>query len=87
MGKGKATSLLSDVLARVKPGRPGFLAWYQRLDATLLAELQQLRDQWHAGAISSQKRALAVAIADAVADRGNEKPSETAVIAWLNKKD
>ena len=85
MAKAKPT-LLDDVLSRVKTKRPGFAPWYERLPDDLRVELDALRQQWHAGQIASQKRALAVAIAEVVADRGNTKPGEQAVIAWLSRK-
>ena len=85
MAKAKPT-LLDDVLSRVKTKRPGFAPWYERLPDDLRVELDALRQQWHAGHIASQKRALAVAIAEVVADRGNTKPGEQAVIAWLSRK-
>jgi hypothetical protein len=86
VAKAKAQSLLDDVLARVKPTRPGFLPWYDKLPSDLLAELRSIRERFQAGDVASQKRALAVAIAEAVADRGHPKPGEQAVIAWLNRR-
>ena len=85
MAKAKPT-LLDDVLSRVKTKRPGFAPWYERLPDDLRVELDALRQQWHAGQIGSQKRSLAVAIAEVVAERGNPKPGEQAVIAWLSRK-
>ena len=85
MAKAKIT-LLDDVLSRVKAKKPGFLPWYERLPDDLRAELDAIRAQFHAGAIASQKRSLATAIAEVVAERGHPKPGEQAVIAWLSKR-
>jgi hypothetical protein len=85
MGKAKAT-LLDDVLARVKTKRPGFQPWNERLPDDLRGELAAIRERFHAGDIASQKRALATAIAEVVAERGHPKPGEQAVLAWLNRK-
>jgi len=85
MAKGKAT-LLDDVLARVKTRRPGFIPWHERLPDDLQAELSAIREQFHSGGIASQKRALATAIAEVVAERGNPRPGEQAVITWLNRR-
>ena len=85
MAKGKAT-LLDDVLSRVKTRRPGFLPWHERLPDDLRGELEALRQRWQAGQITSQKRSLAVAIAEVVADRGHPQPGEQAVVAWLSRK-
>jgi hypothetical protein len=85
MGKAKAT-LLDDVLARVKTRRPGFIPWHERLPDDLQAELSAIREQFHSGGIASQKRALATAIAEVVAERGNPRPGEQAVITWLNRR-
>jgi hypothetical protein len=74
------------VLARVKTRRPGFIPWHERLPDDLQAELAAIRSRFHAGEIASQKRALAVAIAEVVAERGHPKPGEQAVLAWLNRK-
>jgi hypothetical protein len=84
--KAKPASLLDDVLARVKAKRPGFMPWHERLPDDLQAELAAIRERFHAGGIASQKRALAVAIAEVVAERGHTKPGEQAVISWLNRK-
>jgi hypothetical protein len=84
--KAKPASLLDDVLARVKAKRPGFMPWNERLPDDLQAELAAIRERFHAGGIASQKRALAVAIAEVVAERGHTKPGEQAVLAWLNRK-
>ena len=86
VAKAKAPSLLDDVLARVKAKRPGFMPWNERLPDDLQAELAAIRERFHAGDIASQKRALAVAIAEVVAERGHTKPGEQAVITWLNRK-
>lgn len=86
MGKVKTQSLLNDVLSRVKKRRHGFLPWYLTLPDDLQGELEAIRQQWQAGAINTEKRGLAVAIAEIVAERGNPQPGEQAVIAWLNKK-
>jgi len=86
MAKGRATSLLDDVLARVKTRRPGFAPWYERLPEDLQDELVAIRTRFQAGDIDSQKKAFAVAIAEVVAERGHQKPGEQAVIAWLNRK-
>ena len=85
MAKGKAT-LLDDVLARVKTRKPGFIPWHERLPDDLQAELSAIRAQFHSGGIASQKRALATAIAEVVAERGNPRPGEQAVITWLNRR-
>lgn len=85
MAKAKST-LLDDVLARVKSKRPGFLPWHERLPDDLRGELDAIRSRFHAGAIASQKRALATAIAEVVAERGHPKPGEQAVLSWLNRK-
>jgi hypothetical protein len=85
MAKGKAT-LLDDVLARVKTRKPGFIPWHERLPDDLQAELSAIREQFHSGGIASQKRALATAIAEVVAERGNPRPGEQAVITWLNRR-
>lgn len=85
MAKTKLT-LIDDVLSRVKVRKPGFSPWYERLPDDLRGELEGLRQRWHAGQISSQKRALAVAIAEVVADRGHTQPGEQAVLAWLSRK-
>jgi hypothetical protein len=85
MGKAKAT-LLDDVLARVKTRKPGFIPWHERLPDDLQAELSAIREQFHSGGIASQKRALATAIAEVVAERGNPRPGEQAVITWLNRR-
>ena len=86
MPKAKPASLLDDVLARVKTRRPGFTPWHERLPDELQAELAAIRERFHAGEIASQKRALATAIAEVVAERGNPRPGEQAVISWLNRK-
>ena len=86
MAKAKAPSLLDDVLARVKTRKPGFIPWHERLPDDLQAELSAIREQFHSGGIASQKRALATAIAEVVAERGNPRPGEQAVITWLNRK-
>jgi hypothetical protein len=85
MGKAKPT-LLDDVLARVKTRKPGFIPWHERLPDDLQAELSAIREQFHSGGIASQKRALATAIAEVVAERGNPRPGEQAVITWLNRR-
>jgi hypothetical protein len=85
MPKGKAT-LLDDVLARVQTKRPGFLPWYARLPDDLRGELDAIRDRFQSGGIASSKRAMAVAIAEVVAERGQNKPGEQAVLAWLSRK-
>jgi hypothetical protein len=85
MAKAKAT-LLDDVLARVKTRKPGFIPWHERLPDDLQAELSAIREQFHSGGIASQKRALATAIAEVVAERGNPRPGEQAVITWLNRR-
>ena len=85
MAKGKAT-LLDDVLARVKTRKPGFIPWHERLPDDLQAELSAIREQFHSGGIASQKRSLATAIAEVVAERGNPRPGEQAVITWLNRR-
>ena len=86
MAKAKPTSLRDDVLSRIKVRRRGFLPWNQRLPDDLRAELDAIRDEWQAGAIQSEKRGLAVVIAEIVAERGHQKPGEQAVIAWLGKR-
>jgi hypothetical protein len=85
MAKAKST-LLDDVLARVKTKRPGFQPWNERLPDDLRGELAAIRERFHAGDIASQKRALATAIAEVVAERGHPKPGEQAVLGWLNRK-
>jgi hypothetical protein len=86
VAKAKAPSLLDDVLARVKTRKPGFIPWHERLPDDLQADLAAIRERFHAGGIASQKRALATAIAEVVAERGHTKPGEQAVLAWLNRK-
>ena len=86
MAKAKPTSLRDDVLSRITVRRRGFLPWNQRLPDDLRAELDAIRDEWQAGAIQSEKRGLAVVIAEIVAERGHQKPGEQAVIAWLGKR-
>lgn len=78
-----ATSLVSDVLARVKPteSRAG---WWKKLPPDVLEELEQLRARFHAGQLGDMtKTALARAIVDAVMDRGVEMPKYRQVITWL----
>ena len=86
MPKAAKASLLDDVLAKVKTRRPGFTPWNERLSDDLQAELAAIRERFQAGDIATQKRALATAIAEVVAERGYTKPGEQAVISWLNRK-
>ena len=76
-------SLVSDVLARVKPteSRAG---WWNKMPPDVLAELEQLRAKFHGGELGDiAKTNLARAIVDAVKDRGVEMPKLKQVIVWL----
>ncbi len=79
-------TLASDIAARIVEKRPGFPTWFERLPSDLQAALAGVRDQWHGGSLRVQQRALALAIAAEVADRGYPEPGVQAVIAWLRKK-
>lgn len=78
-----ATSLVSDVLARVKPteSRAG---WWKKMPPDVLAELEQLRARFHAGELGSmQKTALGRAIVEVATDRGLFVPRLKQVLEWL----
>lgn len=84
MAKGKATSLLDDVLSRASNNRPGFRTWFNRLPADAQAELSAVRESYNPN--THQTRAFALAIMEAAQERGWETGGIQAVIAWLQKR-
>lgn len=85
MAKGK--SLLDDVLARATNKPPGFRSWFDRLPAEAQAELAEVRERFHAGGNTIQKRAYAAAIMDAAKERGWKTSGIQGVLAWLNARN
>jgi ABC-type transporter Mla subunit MlaD len=84
VAKGKATSLLDDVLARSSNNRPGFRTWFERLPADAQAELDAVREAYNPN--THQTRAYALAILEAAQERGWATGGVQAVIAWLKKQ-
>jgi hypothetical protein len=82
--KAKATSLLSDVLAKAANNRPGFRTWFERLPAEARAELDVVRDAFDHR--THQKRAYALAVIAAAKERQWEIGGLQAVIAWLERR-
>lgn len=80
----KTPSLVDDVLARATPGRPGFRTWFERLPEDARAELQAVRERFDPTV--HQKRAYALAVIEAVKERGWEISGIQGVIAWLDGK-
>jgi len=77
--------LVDDVVQRVESRRGGNRTWFEKLPEDLQAELREVRVYFLS--TCRKKRPFAVAIAEAVAERGFEKPGEQAVVAWLNRAD
>lgn len=77
-------SLVSDVLARATPAKPGFKTWFARLPEDARTELEAVRAAFDPAV--HQKRAYALAVIAAAQERGWQISGEKQVIAWLNHK-
>jgi hypothetical protein len=58
-------------------------AWWERLDADTLAEVEAIRRDFHAGALGGSRSAVARAIASELTARGLVEIGWQGVTAWL----
>lgn len=77
----KATSGLLDSV------RSQVLSWWDVLDADAQAELLDVRRQYHAGKLGTQKHKIASSIVSHAKAAGWPIPSETVIVRWLLKND
>lgn len=88
MGTMRARSSLREgILAALPETFHGTRPWYQRIDADVLAELDQIRSDWHAGKIPTGAKTLARTIAIRLRQDGIATIGEQGVLAWLKQKD
>ena len=76
--------ITSLVRANVKNYRPGMKTWFDALPTDAQKALGKVRDDYAAGAVQGQKRAIARAIILVAKDRGWAISGEQRVLAWLD---
>lgn len=79
-------TLASDIASRIIQKKPGFPTWFDKLPKDLQDALDDVRQRYERGEITSQQKPFALAIAAEVADRGFPEPGTQAVLSWLRKK-
>jgi hypothetical protein len=76
--------LTSLVKAKIKNYRPGMKTWFDALPTDAQKALGKVRDDYAAGAVQGQKRAIARAIILVAKDQGWAISGEQRVLAWLD---
>lgn len=72
------------VRANVKNYQPGMRTWFDALPPDARKMLGKVRDDYAAGSIHGQKRAIARSIMDVAASKGWKTSGVQGVIAWLD---
>jgi hypothetical protein len=72
------------VRANVKNYHPGMPTWFDALPPDARKMLGKVRDDYAAGAIQGQKRAVAKSIMGVAASKGWKTSGVQGVIAWLD---
>lgn len=81
------SGLADAIRQNLRESRPGFLAWHRRVTPEHMAELLEVRRQWHAGELGSQLRPLAKLISQVLQARGIATVGIQGVQAWLRDRD
>lgn len=81
----KSTPSLSDAIrAAIPPVTARGQPWWKKIPAEVLAELEQLRDDWYAGRQPGSKTAVARAISEELTRRKLSDVQRQGVVTWLN---
>lgn len=65
--------------------RPGGAAWFDRLPDDGREALGKFRDDYRAGRVSGQKKAIALAVIEYAKEKGWRTSGVQGVIAWLDQ--
>lgn len=76
-----------DILATAGSGRPGYQTWFEKLDASAQAELNDIKRRWHERGRTPPTATMARAIIVHCKDAGIEVAGETQVGRWLRSQN
>lgn len=81
--KSPPTDLAASIRAVLPSGKPGSLAWFQRIPPEVLAELEALKREHREGKLAGTRTGLARTISNELLARGLSTIGPQGVIAWL----
>lgn len=75
-----------DEVAALIPENPGVRPWWDRVDDTQAAMLEQIREAWRSGSLGTKRRTAARAISATLKRHGVEI-GEQGVETWLKRNE
>jgi|Laugresu1bdmlbdd_1035124.scaffolds.fasta_scaffold01217_16 hypothetical protein len=86
MPKAEALSLADAIRASIPTVQRRGVRWWESLPADVLAELDAVREDFHAGRLPNNKSAVARAVVEHLHARGLSDVKQQGVLAWLAER-